>query len=244
MIGVVTSWGPKGWDEYAWKFVETFGKLWPADVRLHLYWEGERPQGLCRPGVDLLETEPCKGWLRQNEHDQVMKGRVLNEPRRWAEKWQKAGYNFKFDAYKFARKVFAMHHAAKMMVKGKLFWIDADVVTKDTPPRSLFDELLSDDVNLCLLERPGWYPECGFVGMNLNRVGTWHFLGMLEDEYVSGGFREYREWHDSYLIEKVAWKAGSRVKAIPNNSRGQPFDHSVLGKYMTHYKGARKQEIR
>jgi hypothetical protein len=134
-VTVVTSWGPKGWDEYAWKFVESFRQFWPKDVQLLTYWEGDKPDaGL--EGFDLLETEPCRSFLNRTEFDLVAHGKVLNEPWRWAEKWQRAGYNFKFDAYKFARKVFVMHHAAQTVGSGRLLWIDADVVTKETPLRS------------------------------------------------------------------------------------------------------------
>ena len=242
MITVVTSWGPKGWKLYGQRFVETFTQYWPESVRLIVYHEGT---GHCPPGVrgvDLLDTEPCKSFLSRHRDNRYVRGEVPYPGTVW--KRNVEGRNFRFDAYKFARKVFAIAHAAHKR-SGKLFWIDGDVATTARVPETVLHDLLPDDVSLCYLARPGYHSECGFVGYNLALPVTREFLAAFERLYAADEFFQWGEWHDSWLFDRLVERFDPPVKLIPHNHRGQPFDNSpALSPYMTHLKGKRKKRDR
>ena len=241
MIDVVTSWGPRGYDLYGRRFLKSFTRFWPADVRLAVYYEGagNAPEGV--RGVDLLATEPCRSFLARHANDPTIAGGKPYPGKFWKPKALKARYNFRFDAYKFARKVFAIAHAARH-ASGRLFWIDGDVVTHAPVGANLFDTLLPADAAICHLPRAGYHSECGFVGFNLAIVNARWMIESFERVYANDEFFDFDEWHDSYIFDRmlerhvpVEWQ-----HPIAHRDRSQPFDHSILGRFMTHNKGARK----
>lgn len=239
MISVVTSFSPQGYDLYGRRFIETFLRFWPQHVPLLVYYEGaENCPAKCE-GVDLLETEPCRSFLARHGDNEFVKGRKQYPGRFW--KHALRDYNFRFDAYKFARKIFAISHAARR-AQGKLFWIDADVVTRNRVPATLMDVLLPDDIALCYLPRPGYHSECGFVGYNLEVKPTRALIAAFEKLYAWDEFLGFDEWHDSYLFDRMVERFRPTTKLIAHNDRRQPFDAApLLIPYMTHLKGPRKE---
>lgn len=227
---VVTSFSNRGYCDYGASFLETYQKYW--ETPLLVYHEG----CLCE-GVNLLETEPCKSFVERHDGDLVICGK---KPDR---QWKKLGqYNYRFDAWKFSRKVFAIAHAARRVRRGTLFWVDADIVTHRRVS-SAFLESLMPNVDICHLDRPGYYSECGFVGYNLGSELTWRFIDEFESIYANDLFRPMEEWHDSWIFDRLIDRLKPKTYKIPHTDRGQPFDNSILGHYMTHYKGNRKKQI-
>lgn len=133
MLTVVTSFGPEGYELYGKKFIETFCQFWPKEVKLICAWEGAAPDSRL-DGFDLLETEPARSFLERHKDNPVIHGAKEAPPAIWGKKGRRLGYSFRHDAYKFARKVFAVAAAAKYADGGRLFWIDADVVTLKSVP--------------------------------------------------------------------------------------------------------------
>ncbi len=234
---VVTSFSPAGEKLYGVRFVETFKKHWHPSVGLAVYYEGQGNAASGADDVDLLLTDPCRSFLARHRDNAAVAGRERYPGKKW-----KAGltdYNFRFDAYKFARKVFAIAHAARHNT-GKLFWVDADVETHADVPVALLNDLLPDHISLCYLARPGYHSECGFVGFNLDLPETRAFLAAFEEVYAEDGFFDHSEWHDSWIFDRVVERLKPSMKAIAHNNRGQPFADSVLKTCMSHFKGKRK----
>lgn len=238
---VVTSFGPAGWNRYAKAFIDTFYEFFDPSVTLLAYWEGARPAyGGILPGYNLLELEPCAGFLARHRDNPVIQGKVEGLQSRWAPAARREHYSFRHDAYKFARKVFAIAHAARCRGRGRLYWIDADVVCKRHVPLSLLNRLLPEDVSLCYLSRGNYHSELGFVGYNLERSETHAFLTAYEAEYSEDVFMRRQFWDDCNVFDALIDELEPVVREIPSTSRSQPFDNSVLGKCMVHLKGARK----
>jgi hypothetical protein len=95
----------------------------------------------------------------------------------------------------------------------------------------------------------GKYPECGFVGYNLNHPEIQNLTKDWEDLYVSDKIFELIEWTDCstlwYLSKKYQKEKNVKVNDIGywKGVRGHHvFINSELGLYMDHFKGNRKLE--
>lgn len=238
----MTSFSPQGWEEYGCNFVSTFREFWPPSVRLICYWEGECPDEVGE-GWNLLEIEPCASFIERHRDNLIVQGRSQSPRSPWGSAARLKGYAFKYDAYKFARKVFAVAHASRHVDLGKLFWIDADVITHTAFPTWLLHELLPDHVSLSYLARDGYHSELGFVGYNLDHVETHAFIMAYESTYADDlFFVRHQHWTDCHVFDDLVAKYNPVCSLIPHSSHAQPFDRSILGKYMTHRKGLRKYE--
>lgn len=239
MFTVVTSFSRAGWECYAHDFVRSFREFWPQDIRLICYWEGECPDDVGE-GWNLEALEPCASFLDRHKDNLIVQGRSQSAVARWGAAARAKGYAFKYDAYKFARKVFAVAHASRQVEFGKMFWIDADVITHTPMPIALLNALLPDHVSVCYLPREGYHSELGFVGYNLDRVETHAFLMAYETTYADDLFLSHEHWTDCHIFDDLVKQHKPAREYIAHSSHAQPFDNSILGKYMTHRKGARK----
>lgn len=235
---VVTSFSPSGWELYGKNFVDTFKQHWPEPVHLICAWEGQAPRADLN-GFDLMETEPARSFYARHQGDPIVAGKVPHPNWPWGKKWKT--YNFKFDAWRFSHKVFALTAAARFVEGGKLYWLDGDTYTKEPVSLKLLDDVLPDDCSISYLPRPDYtHSECGFMGFNLEHLETRAFLQAFEDTYATDDFFNIETWHDSFVFDTLVARYRPKVFHLKHNSRAQPFDHSVLGQYMTHLKGRRK----
>src|SRR5262245_23580667 len=237
---VVTSFSPDGWDLYGKNFVDTFDLYWPMTVKLICAWEGQAPRSDLE-GFDLLETYPARTFIDRYKDHLIVHGTKPHPRWEWDRKSLAKGYNFRFDAYKFARKVFALAAAARYVENGKLFWFDADVVTHAPVTLELLDAVLPDTAALSYLPRPDYsHSECGFIGVNLECPEARSFIVAFQQIYATGDFMDLKAWHDSYVFDWLVAAVNPPVFHLKHNSKAQPFDDSVLGTCMTHLKGRRK----
>jgi hypothetical protein len=158
---------------------------------------------------------------------------------------------------RFANKVFCVTHAIKNSAGyDYLIWLDADTYSFRPIPKEFFEGLLPSDSMLTYLGREnpnlsdgGKYPECGFVGYNLNHPEIQNLTKDWEDLYVSDKIFELIEWTDCstlwHLSKKYQKEKNVKVNDIGywKGVRGHHvFINSELGLYMDHFKGNRKAE--
>lgn len=239
LFTIVTSFSPEGYERYGRECVESVKAFWPVGSSLICYWEGESPD-LELEGHDLLSVEPCASFLKRHADNPIICGRKPHPEKPWRPKSLKEGYSFKFDAYKFSRKVFAVAHAAREVEHGKLFWVDADTVTRAPVTSGFLNMLLPNDSCFCYLPRPGYHSELGFVGYNLDKMETRAFIATYEKIYAEDEFVKYDQWDDCFIFDRLLEQIKLPTKPITHSSHKQPFDNSVLGTVMTHMKGNRK----
>lgn len=249
---VVTSFGNDGFFTYGKRFIETFFEFWPCSVQLVVYHEGlpgeqqprppECPNGCTRDVVYrnlLLHAKECRDFLARHASDEWTKGTA--PPKGRLNEWvRKAPYNFRFDAYKFARKVFAARDAAERMGGvGRLIWLDADVYTYRKVHPMFFDWALPRGVTHTFLGRDNYHSECGFVAYRLPDMLA--FIREFARLYSSGDVFDLQEWHDSWVFDWLRLSmAVPGARDISNTRRGNVWEHSELAKTMTHLKGALK----
>ena len=243
---VITSFNAEGYRRYGKDFVDSWLESWSPSIRLVVYYEGESDDFDMVPGVSwrpIEEVEFLKDYMESLKFP-IMHGIVGS------------GYDINFDA-RMGRKTFMQVYAARKY-GGKVFWIDADVVTKKHVPERFLDDCLPDDALCCFLGRDGWYfTESGFIGFNANHPLSSKFFKNYVHVFIVGSifaqspqFDEqgnYRGggWHDCIAFDAIRSIMGNGPEFV-NLAKDVPFRHmhpfqmSAPGKYMEHYKGNRK----
>ena len=246
-ISVVTSFNREGYEDYGRRCIESLHQFWPTEVALYVISE------------DIIDLPPHikdtrKFYYLNLYHsstaahdfhimhvgDPKAHGRDrLAAKARYNRHW-KTGYNFRKDAYKFSKKVFAIDVAAKHAGSGLLIWLDADTLTFKDIPISFLQDFMPNNFDLACLERRGYHSECGFVIYNLNRPTTKNFISKFVNLYYTGDVFTLPEWHDSWVFDWLRKKLLVSTFSIPHTDMAHPFNYSKLGEYMDHMKGDRK----
>jgi hypothetical protein len=154
---------------------------------------------------------------------------------------------FKMDAIRFAHKIFAldnlMYHyefSDDMNVPWNDYvgWIDADTIVHTAIPEKFFDTIVGDDIYMSYLSRTMRHSECGFLLFNVRHSlhrAYWKQMRNMYDKFL---LIYEHEWHDSYLFDQVRWQYDQKYfYLIHQIDVGDVFRQSILGKYMTHFKG-------
>lgn len=246
-IAVVTTFHAKGYNQYAQKFIQTFTKTWPQSVTLYAYTED----------CQVFETAPnlIVRDLHQASADLVAfknkwrgvpkaNGDVTNDPIR--SKRRDSGKGFKWDAVRFAHKVYSIFHCAKNCDADFLMWMDADMICHSPISQEQLDSLIPNVKDLCYLGRAGKYSECGLYAMNLKSIKTAEFLKEFQRVYdeAENGIFLMDEWHDSFVFDRVKEKFPQLTLHNWSDGlikgEGHPLINSQWGAWLDHLKGGRK----
>lgn len=222
---VVTSFGERQADAYAWAFVDSFNEFWPGCADLMIYHEGGSSARF--GGLDLMQIPACARFLKRNA-DRNGVG-------------PDGEYNFRMDAFKFCRKVFAQADAAERIGSGRMLWLDADVVTLQRVPEELMQFLLDDRDTITFLSRKKPTSECGFIGYNLDVREVRLFLQAFAREYATDHVLSRDEYHDSYVFDRLMEERGIPGRSLARWPQSKVFADSILGVYMHHFKGQGKR---
>ena len=240
---VITTFNAKGYAKYGRRMIQTFLQTWP--VSLVVYAEGcsvqETAPNLVVRDIsvvnELTAFKQCwQGVPRAN-------GDVSADPVRSQRK--DAGKGFKWDAVRFAHKVYSIFHCAKHIDTDWLIWMDADTVCHSPISVDDLDGLCPADQDLCFLGRRGKYTECGLYAMNLRSQRTRDFLTQFQRYYddAEQGIFTLAEWHDSFVFDAV--RKHLPLQELDWSSHlitgeGHPLINSAWGAYLDHLKGDRK----
>lgn len=226
----ITSFSPKGYEQYGRKCLETYVKFWPCPI---LVWYEEKPD-FEHPLVEYrsLFEDPLRKFLNRLENMADTDGFINGR------------YNYNFDAKKFCRKVFAQE--ASFHLDDKIFWLDADTVTLKPIPASFLAGLV-ESFPLAYLGRRNSYTETGFLGFNTRHPDFQRFRDNYVIAYTKGRiFQHPRAWHDCIAFDMA--REGIRGNDLNAKTPYQGLDHcwphTVLGEYIQHNKGpARKDAL-
>jgi hypothetical protein len=149
--------------------------------------------------------------------------------------------DYRWQATKFARKVFAITSSGRIPQANWRIWIDADVVFKRRPELEFWEQVTPDDKDLVYIGRDNrdWHhSECGWVSYKLPQCLA--FLKTFRDVYSTGKVFKLGEWHDSFVFDWCRQKYDQPLayKNLAEGIRGMhPWPETILGRYMDHYKG-------
>ena len=250
-IAIVTSLNKKLYEYYAHRFFETYS--WPFDC--YVYHEGDIDDVIDKHsyGTDgktpffyrnIHEENPTlKDFINRNENRNqfsTIRGTKNSEI--------VYGLDFIKDAIRFSYKIYAKTH---LMLEGNydyVFWVDADIVFKEVVNEDIMTKIiLPPDQTICYLHRsaPPFYPECGFVGYNLTNKHTQKFVKELRNYYEQDLLFNERQWHDSFVWNRVREKflSGHPQHDLTGRRKdGHVWPESKIGPYMAHLKGKRKKD--
>jgi len=242
---VITTFNESGYKKYGQRMIQTFLQTWPEEVVLVVYAEDcaveETAPNLVVHDIGIADalTTFKTAWAgipRAN-------GDVSDDPVRARRK--DAGKGFKWDAVRFAHKVYSIFHCARSISTDWLIWMDGDTVCHSTITLADLDRLCPPDRDLCFLGRQGKYSECGLYAMNLDRPTVKTFLQKFQRMYddAEQGIFTLKEWHDSYVFDDVRKQCALNELDWSGHlitGEGHPLINCEWGAYLDHLKGARK----
>lgn len=258
-ITVVTTFHPEGYSKYAKRFLESFAARVDQRIKLLVYAEGVKPENPDPTRIEILDQETSLPKLiafkERWKNDPKANGIPPDDIKRKRKDWDKA---FKWDAIRFANKVYAVFDACERL-QDWVVWMDADSFIHSDWSYEDFISLLPEDKWLTYVGRgkgSQTWPECGFYGLNLNHPICSLFLVEFESMYedAENGMFKLEEWHDSYIFGEVLnrtlaantdvldYSAKMYLKEAKTGGGGHPLINGPLGKFMDHMKGGRKDK--
>ena len=256
MITTLTTFHKPGLDLYGQRFIDSFAKNVDKKIKLLVYAENCTPVNPDNNQITIIDaTELTK--LNQ------FKSRWGNVPKAngkcpFPEKRPRDHHKeFKWDAVRFANKVYAVFDAVTRTDDQWTVWIDADTFVHSPISYEQFENLLPNDKWITFVGRgkgSQTWPECGFYGLNTQTETCKRFLSEFERMYedADNGIFKLDEWHDSFVFGKILnqltpldknfydYSTGIYNKTAKTGGGGHPLINSVLGNYFDHMKGARK----
>jgi hypothetical protein len=240
---VVTTFNADGYNTYGRRMIETFLKTWPRDILFKVYAEGCTVTETA-PNLEVLNLEGVSADLVtfKNKWRNVPKanGDIGPGSERKAFKWQ---------AVRFAHKVYAIFHAAKNCTTDWLIWMDADMVCHTPITLDFIASQLPAGTGLAFLGREKKFTECGLYGMNLQDSITRTWLKEFQLAYDSGRLMTMAEWNDCWVFDETrkevqaanpAWQQLNWSAGLIKGE-GHPLINTAWGAYLDHLKGKRKE---
>jgi len=256
-LSVITTFHKAGYEQYGKRMIQTFLQNWPKTVKLYVYAENcnvtETADNLIVK--DLHQASPELVNFK-NKWKSVPKanGDVSNDPIRSRRK--DSGKGFKWDAIRFAHKVYAIFSCANECDTEWLMWMDADTICHSPITEKDLNRMLPGKQDLCYLGRRGKYSECGLYALHLPHTETQNFLKEFQRVYdqAEQGIFQMAEWHDSFVFDEVRkrfpnlkqhnWAShliDLRPRPGMSTGEGHPLINSEWGAWLDHLKGGRKK---
>ena len=257
-ITVVTTFHPAGLSKYGQRMIDSFALNIDKRIKLLVYAEDCKPVNPDPSRIEILDAKAALPKLNAFKstwgHVPKANGDITNEPQRHTRKdWMK---KFKWDAVRFANKTYAVYDAVQRS-KDWCVWMDADTYVHSPWTYEDFAAQLPDNAWITYVGRgkgSQTWPECGFYGLNLNHPVCHEFLKEFERVYeeADNGIFLLEEWHDSFVFGSILnnmklqfpnahdYSAEMYLKEAKSGGGGHPLINGVLGKWIDHMKGGRK----
>ena len=257
-ITVVTTFHPAGLSKYGQRMIDSFALNIDKRIKLLVYAEDCKPDNPDPSRIEILDAKAALPKLNAFKstwgHIPKANGDITNEPQRHTRKdWMK---KFKWDAVRFANKTYAVYDAVQRS-KDWCVWMDADTYVHSPWTYEDFAAQLPDNAWITYVGRgkgSQTWPECGFYGLNLNHPVCHEFLKEFERVYeeADNGIFLLEEWHDSFVFGSILnnmklqfpnahdYSAEMYLKEAKSGGGGHPLINGVLGKWIDHMKGGRK----
>ena len=228
---------------YGIEMLESYFKFWPNNCLMYTFLEN----------FSDLDDKKVKNKIKILDfHD------FIPEYRNFCQKYAKKNRtdNYRYDAFKFAHKIFAINKAISLCKTQYLIWLDADIKTFKKIDYCFLETLVRPNSYMSYLGREhinklkNRYSETGFMIFDLKHKLHDKFWYFVNEMYLNGKLFNLEEWTDSWVLDHVRKDIEKNynlqnfnisnlgLKEVGNESH--VFVASVLGDYMDHKKGPRK----
>mgnify|MGYP003624326644 FL=1 len=180
-------------------FLNRVHKSWQNSIEFHFYYYDLDLKNYSLPKANniyyhnLEEVEDYNSCIEAYKVHDGTEGNAI-------------AYNRSLDAVRFIPKVMALTECAFNNTDGWLFWIDADTMSIKNIYENDLLSLLPEHEEKCdmvsLVNKEDDI-EHFLEGFNLSRQTPVELLGDLRGAYLSGEFRNYREWHDGFILNRL-----------------------------------------
>ena len=257
-ITVCTTFHKPGMDLYGQRFIDSFAEKVDKRINLLVYAEDCNPNNPDANQITIINAKDALPKLN------AFKARWANDPRANGippeeiriKRPRDHHKRFKWDAIRFANKVYAVFDACERSSHWCV-WMDADTFVHSNWTYDQFKNLLPNNKWLTYVGRgkgSQTWPECGFYGLNLKDAICKDFLKEFERVYedAENGIFKLEEWHDSFVFgsilnamkdyypEVLDYSAEMYIRTAKTGGGGHPLINSVLGTWIDHMKGDRK----
>lgn len=232
MFEVVTSMNQKYYDHVGKRMVDSFIENWTNNISLLVYAEDDL--NISNKKIimkSLFDEEPeLKKFIERNK----------DRPRQMSEN------ELHFGAVRFSYKTFSIINSLLKSKSDYVIWLDADVYTHSFIDEKFLQTLVDKERFLTYLGRENNYSECGFVIYNRNHKVCQIFAETWKRLYVTDDLFKLPQWHDSFVFDVLRKEIEKSMGVVNYNltPEGKNYDHvfinSILGEYMDHLKGPRK----
>jgi len=171
-----------------------FKEIWEPSFEFHCYYyqidisKYSLPQA---PNIfyhNLETLEDYSKFLEEyKEHDGTEGGQIP--------------YQDILNPHKFLPRVLALTECAFNNADAWMVWIDPDVIAKKKITAKELDKLFPDEgdkVDMLCLRNTEY-----LMAFNLSRQTSVDLLGDFRGAFISGEFLNYREWHDTFVLNRL-----------------------------------------
>ena len=231
---------------YGIEMINSFFLNWPDEIQLTAYVENS---------LSLDDSTVKDKIIVKEFHDEIPE--YLEFCKKYSHQ-KKHTDDFRFNVFRFAHKVYAILRSLQNINSRYLIWLDSDIKTHKKIPIDFFNCLINETTYMSYLGREKIsiehlsYSECGFLIFDTHHSIHKIFWENMIDMYSGGKLFKEKEWHDSYIFDQVRKKLEKKNNIknfnicnlglidIEEGNNEHVFVTSVLGKYMDHKKGNRK----
>ena len=255
-ITVLTTFHQPGLEKYGQRMIDSFAEKVDPRIKLIVYAEDCKPNNPNEENILILDAKQSLPKLNafKARWGNVDKANGIPPDDIKARRPRDHHKKFKWDAIRFANKVYAVFDACERSKDGCV-WMDADTFVHSDWSYEDFVDLLPKDAYITYVGRgkgSQTWPECGFYGLNLNHPVCHEFLKEFERMYedAENGMFLLDEWHDSYIFGEVLkmynqfpshdYSADMYLREAKSGGGGHPLINGPLGKWIDHMKGGRK----
>ena len=192
-INVVTSFNENLYNKFGTLFFKSIYENWEPTIKVKAYYHKfPADKYSLEKHIDysnLEEHRKYKRFVKENaDHNGTENGNIP--------------YNDKLDAIKWSHKMFALtDHAFTLAEKDKepgwLIWVDVDSYATKRLTQKDLENILTDNVDIVHTGNHS------FIAFNLNKKPPLDLLWDLRRTYMNGEVIQYREWTDSFILERL-----------------------------------------
>lgn len=232
-LTIITSQGKKQWESYGRYSIESFLKHWPKNCVLHVYTEDYNDIKHDSNRIKIIDLKKLDNeYLKFN-----------NDPTVWRR------------AKIFSHKAWAIMDILKNKKQGYLVWLDCDVVTKEPITKNWIIDLCPKKYISAHL---GQYQHLR-NGKEIYSAETGCFILNLEHKLIDDFYNEYRrryverDWNNckkpfdtdvfgnAMMLVKSKGAVWNELSPDPTLLLLSPFNKSVIGERLFHYKAKGKK---